>query len=138
MVRIQRTESHHPARRIVAMIVALPLAASCGSSTPASPTSNPGAHTLPSTVMIMDTGPTPKELTIGVGATVTFMNHDAVPHGVAGGAEPARPDCPEINAVGVLMPGEIRSTSPFTTAKTCEYHDSRVSSSLFSGRIVIR
>ena len=89
-------------------------------------------------VMILDSGPSPKEIAIGVGDTVQFMNHDTVPHGVAGGAEPARPDCPEITSIGVLMPGEIRSTSPFTTAKTCDYHDSRVSSSQFTGRIVIR
>jgi plastocyanin len=88
--------------------------------------------------MIMETGPSPNDLTIAVGDTVTFMNHDSVPHGVAGGSDPARPDCPEINAVGVLLPGEIRSTMPFTTAKTCEYHDPRVTSATFNGRIVIR
>jgi plastocyanin len=89
-------------------------------------------------VMIMPTGVTPPELTIAVGERVTFMNHDTVAHGVAGGADPTKPDCAEINAVGVLVPGEIRSTAQFTAAKTCEYHDFRVQSSLFNGRIVIR
>ena len=95
-------------------------------------------HTLPSTVMIMATGVTPTELTIAVGDRVTFMNHDTVPHGVAGGSDPAKPDCPEINAVGLLAPGEIRMTGQFTAARTCDYHDPRVQSALFNGRIVIR
>jgi plastocyanin len=106
----------------------------CGSSSPAEPTT----HTLPSTVMIMSTGVTPAEVTVAVGDRVNFMNHDSVTHSVAGGADPTRPDCPEINAVGVLAPGDIRPTAPFTTAKTCQYHNPRMQSALFTGRIVVR
>jgi plastocyanin len=140
MIGVQHAECHYRAGVILSLIITLPLVASCGSSTPASPSpsSSAPAHAVPFTVMIMETGPSPKDLTIAVGDTVAFMNHDAVPHAVAGGSEPARPDCSEINAVGVLMPGEIRSTSPFTAAKTCEYHDPRVRSATFNGRIVIR
>ena len=140
MISFQHAEWHHGARIISTLIVTVPQAVSCGSSTPASPSAGaPGpTQAVPSFVMIMDTGPTPKDLTIAVGEAVTFMNHDAVTHGVAGGSDPARPDCPEISAVGILTPGDTRSTLPFTSAKTCEYHDPRVGSDTFTGRIVVR
>jgi plastocyanin len=139
MVSVQHMEWRRRAGMILAAIITAPLAVSCGSSTPVSPTVSPApAHVVPSTVMIMDTGPDPKDVTIAVGSTVSFMNHDTVAHAVAGGSDPARPDCPEIDAVGVLMPGDVRSTLPFTSARTCEYHDPRVGSSRFTGRIVIR
>lgn len=122
--------------RLTTLAIAAFLTLSCGSGSPATPTNT--AHTLPSTVMIMATGVTPNDVTIAVGERVTFMNHDTVSHSVAGGSEPAKPDCPEINAVGVLAPGEIRQTAPFLTAKACEYHNPRVQSALFNGRITIR
>jgi len=113
------------------------LAASCGSG-PTSPDGSATPHTLPSTIMIMATEALPAELTVAVGERVEFMNHDTVPHAVAGGPDPSRPGCPEINAVGVLAPGETRSTDAFSTPKTCEFHVPRGQSALLAGRIVIR
>jgi plastocyanin len=127
-------------RTLLMLTSAVPLMLSCGSVTPVSPggAAPPPTHTVPLTVMIMETGPTPRDITVVVGATVTFMNHDTVPHGVAGGASPAQPGCPEIDAVGVLEPGDIRSTLPFTSVRSCEYHDPRGGSDTFTGRIVVR
>jgi plastocyanin len=121
---------------IVAAAAAAVIVASCSSSTPTSATEAP--HSLPATVMIMASGPDPKEMTIAAGERVTFMNHDNVPHAVAGGADPARRGCAEIDAVGVLTPGESRDTAVFAAAGTCDYHDPRAPSAAFTGRIVIR
>jgi hypothetical protein len=88
--------------------------------------------------MIMDGRPVPEELTIAVGERVSFMNHDRSTYTIAGGREPSGPDCPEVNAVGVLTSGDTRTTEPFATAKTCEFHVSRDKSALLAGRIVIR
>jgi plastocyanin len=123
-------------RSLAGSAVAALLATSCGSSGPTSPSGAP--HTLPSTIMIMGSEALPQELTIAIGERVAFMNHDTVPHAVAGGPDPSRPDCPEINAVGVLAPGDTRSTEPFTTAKTCAFHVPRNQSALLAGRIIIR
>lgn len=124
----------------LAVAAALPFALSCGSATPASPSgqSPDPTHTLPQTVMILDTGPIPRDITVAIGAAVTFMNHDSVAHGVAGGTAAAESDCPELDAVGVLQPFEIRATAPFSSAKTCQYHDPRTGSDTFTGRIVVR
>ena len=88
--------------------------------------------------MLEATGPNPREISIGVGEFVSFMNHEAVPYTLAGGAGPSQNDCPEVNAVGLLGPGEIRFTAPFPAAKTCDYHVPRGQAVLFSGRIIIR
>jgi plastocyanin len=119
------------------MIVAAPLAAACGSSTPTGATqaTDGAAHAMPLTVMILPTGMSPDEVSVAVGDRVGFMNHDTVPRHVAGGPDPARPECPEIDVVGRIMPGEIRATAPLPSARTCEYH---VQSTTFKGRIVIR
>ncbi len=117
-------------------------AAACGSvSTPASPTPPPAGSppaSGPPTVTITATGVSPREVSVAVGGTVTFVNRDIIPHDVAGGPDPATPDCREIDAVGFLAPGQIRQTAPLPTARICEYHDHGYHSPLFNGRIIIR
>ena len=80
----------------------------------------------------------PKELAIAVGGRVTFVNNDVIPHDIAGGPDPAHPDCPELDVVGFLTPGQQRASAAFTTARTCEYHDHSFHSAIMNGRIVIR
>ena len=124
--------------------VILVLAAGCGGG---SGPSSPGAPTAPSPapvvppppiVTIGGTGVSPKEVTIAVGGRVTFVNNDVIPHDIAGGPDPAHPDCPEIDVVGFLTPGQQRATAAFATARTCEYHDHSFHSAIMNGRIVIR
>lgn len=121
--------------------VILALSTACGSSsgptTPSSPNPPPGPSGPP-TVTIRATGVTPREITVAVGERVLFVNSDTVPHDVAGGPEPARPDCLEIDAVGFLTPGQARQTAPLPVARTCDYHDHGFHSPLFNGRIIIR
>jgi plastocyanin len=128
---------HTSAGAIAAAIIAA-MTASCGSQTPTSPAGSGEVHTVIATVMLEATGPNPREITIGVGETVSFMNHEHVPYTVTGGASPSQSSCPEITDVGVLRPGDIRSTAPFAIAKTCDYHVPNGQAVLFSGRIIIR
>jgi plastocyanin len=88
-------------------------------------------------VTITSTGVTPAEITVAVGGRVLFVNNDVIAHDIAGGPDPARPDCLEINQVGFLSPGQSRQTAPLPEARTCEYHD-HAHSAYVSGRIVIR
>ena len=88
--------------------------------------------------MLEATGPNPREMTIGVGEFVSFMNHERVPYTVAGGAAPSQAGSPEIDAVGLLRLGDIRWTTPFSTARTCDYHIRNGQAVRFSGRIVVR
>src|SRR5688500_5038777 len=134
------TGMHTSASTSVAIAAAIlaAMAVSCGSRTPTAPAGGVQVHTIIATVMLESTGPNPREMTIAVGETVSFMNHEGVPYTVDGGASPSQSACEEIKAVGLLRPGEIRPTAPFSTAKTCDYHVPSGQAVLFSGRIVIR
>jgi plastocyanin len=90
------------------------------------------------TVTILPSGVSPREITVAVGDRVTFMNNDVQPHDVAGGPDPATPDCHEINAVGFLLPGQSRQTAPLPSVRSCDYHDHSNHAPIFNGRIVIR
>jgi plastocyanin len=76
-------------------------------------------------VTITGAGASPSTLTIAPGTRVRFVNNDASPHEITSDPHPAHVDCPPINRVGLLLPGESRETDPFATIRTCGYHDHR-------------
>ena len=118
-------------------MLAIALAAiSCGSQPPTQP--SVGTPPLTPTVMVESSGLNPPQITISVGETVSFMNHDNIAYTVTAGTGPAQTGCAEIGAVGQLAPFEIRATAPFSAAKTCDYHIPRGSAQAFTGRIIVR
>lgn len=134
-----------------AFVVLLFAGAACSSggdapATPSAPTppANDGhgdggsGGTAPNTVTIRSTGVSPLTLTIAVGSRVSFVNGDARPHDIAGGPDPTRPECPELDAVGFVLSGQTRQSGVFTVARTCRYHDhTYVGVPEFTGTIVI-
>jgi len=77
----------------------------------------------------------PFEATVAAGGRVTFVNNDNVPHDIQGGPDPDHRDCPEIDAVGFLTPGQSRQTAAL---RTCDYHDHAHAEHAFGGRIIVR
>ena len=104
------------------------------------PAPTPAPPSAAASVSITQFGLIPFEANVAVGGRVTFVNNDNVPHDIQGGPDPEHRDCPEIDVVGFLTPGQSRQTSPLMTARTCEYHDHTVHDEHhgFGGRIVIR
>jgi plastocyanin len=101
-------------------------AVACGSSSGKSPTSPQAGSPAPSgaTITISNTGAvSPTSVDIAAGQSVTFINQDSRNHEMASDPHPAHSDCPQINAVGVLAPGQTRLTNGLTTARTCGFHD---------------
>ena len=91
------------------------------------------------TITITSTGVSPKALTVARGAQVTFTNNDAVSHDMASNPHPIHTDCPEINAVGFLSPGQTKMTLSLNTPRTCGYHDhNRNSDTSLQGTITIQ
>jgi hypothetical protein len=138
-----RSHSAHLVPGSVLLAFSLALGACGGSLSPSSP-STPAPTPSPSgppgpTVLLTPTGATPKVIQVTVGGRVAFVNQDNQVHEIFSDPHPEHTDCPPINDVGVLAPGETRTTGVFTVARTCGYHDHGLpTNTLFQGTIVIQ
>ena len=102
--------------------------AACGASTGGggggtSPTPPSGGSTNTTTITIARNAVSPKNITIARGSQVTFVNSDTQPHDMDSDPHPEHTDCPEINQVGFIVPGQSRQTAPLLVARTCGFHD---------------
>jgi plastocyanin len=103
-------------------------AAACGGggysspSTPSAPAPTPPAAAA-LTVTISATGVDPRSLQVPMGGQVTFVNNDSRTHQIMSDPNPLHNDCPSINDVGTIAPGQSRQTASFTVVKQCGYHD---------------
>ncbi len=93
-----------------------------GGGTPTTPT-QPPTGTPGLTVTITSMGASPRALTVAVGARVLFINNDARPHEMTSDPHPTHEDCPELNQVGFLNPGQQRESGNLVMARTCGFHD---------------
>ena len=117
----------------------------CGgasTSAPAAPTPStptPGGGTQAATFTITASGVSPKTLTVSLGTQVTFINQDQISHEMFSDPHPEHSDCPEINQVGFLSPGQSRQSGNLNTARACGFHDHNLpSSTSLQGTITIR
>ena len=102
---------------------------------PTSPSPNSGSVT----VTITSSGVSPKNVTVARGAQVTFLNSNNRPHEITSDPHPEHSDCPQINQVGVIQPGNSRQTGNLDTVRTCGFHDNnQPSNSTFQGSIRIQ
>jgi plastocyanin len=125
-------------------VAALVMIAACGGGSPTSP-SNPGpvsGSPGPSgaTITIGANGAvSPSQVHITTGQGVTFINNDTRAHDMSSDPHPAHTDCPQMNAVSSISPGQTKLTNAFPTARTCGFHD-HLSPDIaaLTGRIVIQ
>lgn len=93
-----------------------------GGSAPPSP--SPGPSPNPNTITISASGiVSPRELTVAPGTRVLFVNSHSRRHDVTSDPHPDHLDCPELNQVGVLNPGQSRETGNLVTVRSCGFHD---------------
>lgn len=113
----------------VVIIFALATAACGGGSssgsggtptTPTTPTSPPVATT---TITITSAGVTPQNITVPAGSRVTFVNNDNRQHEINSNPHPSHGDCPAIDDVGFMSPGQTKLTGNLTVVRTCGFHD---------------
>jgi plastocyanin len=125
-------------KAIVLIVVATTiLTSACGGSDSGGspPTAPPG----PLTFTITAAGISPKTLTVAVGSQVTFANNDSASHEMFSDPHPEHMDCPEINSVGFLSPGQSKQTGNLNTVRTCSFHDHEQPLNTFlQGSILIR
>ena len=103
-------------RRLLSVLTAVSLAG-CGSGSPSSPSAG-GA-----TVTITTAGVNATQITVAPGSRVTFANNDTRSHNMTSDPHPDHNNCPELNSVGLLQPGQSRETGNLVTARTCGFHD---------------
>jgi hypothetical protein len=129
--------------RCVPVAAAALLAACSSSSSPVAPTppvtETPAPPAGPSTITLSATGFSPQDVTVPVGARVTFVNGDRVGRDVSSGFDHNSRECPEVDVIGFLVPGQSRETAIFEQAKTCRFHEhANIGVPAYQGRIAVR
>jgi hypothetical protein len=97
------------------------LLTACGGST--SPTSPQPPPTTGPTVTISSGGLTPRAIDVPVGGRLTIINNDTVSHDMGSDPHPSHEDCPELNLIGMLQPGQARTSGNLVEARACGMHD---------------
>ena len=97
------------------------LAAACGSDGGAMPSPSPPAGT--STITITSNGVNPKNVVVSPGTQVTFVNNDSRGHEIDSDPHPTHTDCPAINSVDFIAPGQSKQTGNLNDIGTCGFHD---------------
>jgi hypothetical protein len=120
--------------------VALLVSAACGGGYGGDPPTNPSPNPNPQpTITITAAGVSPKELTINAGQRVLFANNDSRAHEMTSDPHPDHGDCPAIDQVGFLNPGQTKETGNFVAAMSCGYHDHNLFDvAALQGRIIVR
>ena len=103
--------------------LALLVTACGGSGSDTTPSPSPAPAAAPATITIANNAVSPTSVTISRGSRVTFINNDTRVHDMESNPHPAHTDCPEINQVGLISPGQSRQTGVLNTVRTCGYHD---------------
>jgi hypothetical protein len=91
------------------------------------------------TITLTPTGLTPIEVRVPAFSKVLFINNDVRPHDINSDPVTAHTDCPPINAVGMLAPGERRSTGTLGVPRICGFHDhNNQLDAAWKGRIIVQ
>jgi plastocyanin len=91
-------------------------------SAPSAPSDQPGGASQ-TVITITARGVSPKNVTVPVGGQITFVNNDTIDHQMFSDPHPEHTDCPDINQVGFLTPGQSRQTGNLNIVRTCGFHD---------------
>ncbi len=118
-------------RRLAGAILFVLVAAGCGSS--------PSAPSGAATFTITSAGVSPKEVRIRAFNFVTFVNNDTRVHTMVSDPVDLHNQCPALNVVGVIQPGEKRDSATLSLAGICGFHDhSNTSETSLQGRIIVQ
>jgi plastocyanin len=92
-----------------------------GDDSPLNPT--PGDQVATTTIVITSAGVNPRHIIVPSGSRVTFTNSDSRNHNMASTPHPAHTDCPALNAVNLLAPGQSKQSDPLNSPGLCGFHD---------------
>lgn len=141
-----------------AVVVALAVAAACGGGGgPTSPsgsggtgntggggtggggTGGGGVSTTATITIGADGAVSPANVTVAVGGRVTFVNNHNRPHDMNSDPHPEHTDCPALDQVGFLSPGQSKTSGNLNVARRCGFHDhNEPSNSALTGSITVQ
>jgi plastocyanin len=133
--------SRSRSRRLLSVAAAATLFGSAcgGGSSPSSPSPPPTPDNAFRITITTAGSVSPSELVVPPGTRVLFVNSHNQQHEMTSDPHPEHTDCPPINSVGLLRPGENRETGNLVAVRTCGFHDhSNPSNISLQGRIVVR
>lgn len=83
-----------------------------------------GGATSSATITIGSNGVvSPSAVTITQGGRVTFVNNDSRSHDMSSDPHPSHEDCPPLDQVGFLSPGQSKTSGNLNTIRVCGFHD---------------
>lgn len=106
-----------------ALIVFTLTAAACSSGSSAPTTPGNTTPTVTNTITITTQGASPRHIQVTAGSRVTFVNNDTRAHNMTSDPHPDHTQCPELNQIGNLLPGQSRESGNLNTVRTCGFHD---------------
>jgi hypothetical protein len=112
------------ASAFVASVVFLAGLAACGGN-PNSPTPGSGgnAGAIDATVTINNNGVSDNQPRVNLGARIRFTNADSRVHTIYSTPHGTHTDCPALNNIGDLQPGQSKESAALTTRGGCGFHD---------------
>lgn len=106
-----------------------------GSSSPSAPS---GSGTVGATITIGANGVSNASPRISLGARVRFTNNDSRPHEILTTPHLIHTDCPALNEVGMLQPGQSKDSGAFNERRGCGFHDHlNPDNQSFRGQVIV-
>ena len=103
------------------------MALACGGSSSStaspSPVPAPAPPATTNTITITNNVASPLSITVARGSQVTILNSDSRSHQMESDPHPEHTDCPELNQIGFLNPGQSRQSGNLNTSRKCGMHD---------------
>lgn len=105
--------------------------------TPTTPTGTTGGN-VGATVTLTASGVSDAAPRIATGDRVRFTNNDTSTHHIFTTPHGPHSDCPALNSIGSLAPGQSGVSEPLTTARGCGFHDHmNPSDNRFRGQVLV-
>ena len=118
------------ARRLMFVVLITIAAIRCGGGTPSSPSPPPVTNPPPAgppltaTIVIGSNNRfTPLEVTVAVGGRVSFENQNSRAFDIMSDPPLVHTDCPPVQEVGFIQPGQTKQTGVLNVRGTCGFHD---------------
>ena len=131
------------ARPVVAIaagaVLATALTVACsGGGGGGTTTPSPTAATIGATVTITANGLSDAAPRINAGQKIRFTNNDSQPHQILTTPHLMHTDCPALNEVDVITPGQSRDSGALDQPRGCGFHDHmNPANNAFRGQVLV-